>query len=300
MRIGVTALVLSLGCGKAAPAPPSPGSVTPPVAAPAAPTPVPPPAPPPPGPWSSSAAPLGPAGPTVDLTAALALITRDDIPEGAIDKLFAWVDARGSLPWRGDHASGDLVMPKLHAMKLGEAALARRPGDPRTAPAVLYLAQRIRAEGGCEIDAMVGFRLAATVRAAAPAAARAHPELAATEAELRRAPALAALCARWSIDHDWAELASWQDQARRELIGDARHHKAASSGRAIADEKARALDALVAFGQVAPADLRQLGPELAAISKTYEDSWLALFLLSDVLINNLDPMQAELAAASAP
>jgi hypothetical protein len=56
----------------------------------------------------------------------------------------------------------------------------------------------------------------------------------------------------------------------------------------------------VALGQVSPADIRQLGAELAAIGTTYEDSWLALFLLSDVLPRSLDEMQAELAAAAAP
>ena len=107
-----------------------------------------------------------------------------------------------------------------------------------------------------------------------------------------------ALCARWQIDHDWDGLASLQDQARRGVIGDARHRKAASSGRAIPAEQARALDALVTVGQVAPAYLRQLGPAIAAVSTAYEDSWLALVLI-DVSQRNLDDMHAELAAAMA-
>jgi hypothetical protein len=156
---------------------------------------------------------LVPAADGTALRATLDRIGADDVPETAIEAFYAWAAARGGWPGRGQHA---IVAdnPLIKAARLANAALERRASDPQTVPSVLYLAQRLRGEGGCLLDSVVGFDLVKNVREKVPGAA-VPKELAPTEAEIRRAIAVDAVCGKNTMDeaarHDPAEAQATRD-----------------------------------------------------------------------------------------
>jgi hypothetical protein len=126
------------------------------------------------------ATPLVPGGDGTLLDSALAKVTAEDVPEAALDDAIAWRKANGGLPWRTGRALDD--QRPFRTMKLGIALVERRSDVATT----LYLAQRMRSEGAAMIDIAIGFDLAKKV---VDAKLPVIPELAPTEAEVRRAPA---------------------------------------------------------------------------------------------------------------
>jgi hypothetical protein len=188
----------------------------------------------------------------------------------------------GGLPWRGDRSTGTIMTTKLAAFEIGKAAITRHAGDDHAAQGALYLAQRMRREGPCLVDAAMGFELAKDVRDALPQDAASVPELAPTDAELHRALALSAVCNKWLIDNDWEELASDQEAARKGTIGDGRLHRAAAEDHPISQIRSQAIRALEELALDAPPDRHHAQDHANAVLAKYEHNWLVLILLSNL------------------
>jgi SHS2 domain-containing protein len=229
------------------------------------------------------ARPLVPAAPVDALARALSGVDNDMVADDAIDGLLAWADARGGVPWRDDHRTGgEIATAKLHASKLAKAVLEHRHDDTRAVHAVAYLAQRLRDEGGCALDALIGFGLAVDVHDASPHAFDNAPELAPTDAEVRRALAIESVCAEWLIENDREELENNADSARRGMVGDKRLRRAAGEGRSYDELRVEAKRALVELALDAPGDRTQIPAYVEALLARYEHSWLVLTLVDGV------------------
>ena len=127
------------------------------------------------------ATPTIPGGDGALLEEAFAKIDGDDITEAALDAATRWRQANGGLSWRNGRPM-DSKQP-LHAFRIGKALLERRASDPESVHTAQYLAHRLRAESPALLDVTIGFELAKLVVEGKHAL---RPELAPTEAELRR------------------------------------------------------------------------------------------------------------------
>ena len=143
------------------------------------------------------ATPTVPGGEGALLDKALERITDDDVPELALEDVIAWRKAGGGVGWRSGRAMDD--RRPLKVFKLGKALVERRSADPEAVHAALYLGHRMRAEAPSLLDVMIGFEITKlVVEAKLPT----KPELAPTEAEIRRSLAADAVFMMRTVDGD--------------------------------------------------------------------------------------------------
>jgi hypothetical protein len=159
------------------------------------------------------ATPLVPGGDGALLEQALARVTMEDVPEAALEDVIAWRKAGGGLPWRAGRAIED--RRALFAFKLGKALVERRAADPEAIHTALYLAHRLRAEAPAMLDVVIGFELAKVViEAKLPT----RPELAPTEAEVRRAVAADAVFSLRAVEADPSIDAKTKEQVKADFV----------------------------------------------------------------------------------